>query len=351
MREFGSMFEIDCLPDKYFEDITRCLPYSVFTRSGREAIGLVLQGKTPGIALLPAYCCWSMVLPFDDAGWDVQYYPIKKDLSVDLSKLKVLLDKVHPQLVMVVNYFGFTPTYKAVEQIKDYDRDVIVVEDFTQSLFNFNENLNPNVDCYVASIRKSIGVPDGGVALSNYPLNTKVLSSTNTLFVEDNIEAGLLKKMYSYSFDHTLKNSFRQLQSEAGDEIKRDYNLYVISKESRAILANSNVRSIKYAREYNYKHLYNLICENPHFDILFKPREGQTPFMFVVMSSKRDSLQHALAKEGVYCQVIWPVSEDAKRVCPVAKEMEEEMLAIPIDQRYDFYDIEEMGNRINSIKI
>ena len=222
MREFGSTFEIDCLSDKYFENITSFLPYWAFTRSGREAIGLLLQGKTSGIALLPAYCCWSMTSPFETAGWKVQYYPINKDLSANLSELKVLLDKLHPQLVMVVDYFGFTPTNKTVELIKDFDKDVIVLEDFTQSLFNFNKRFNPKVDCYVASVRKSIGVPDGGVVLSNLQLNVKSLSSAKTLFVEKHIEAGVLKKMYSYSFDQTLKNTFRQLQSEAGDEIKKD---------------------------------------------------------------------------------------------------------------------------------
>lgn len=351
MREFGSTFEIEYLPDKYFEDMASAMPYSAFTRSGREAIGLILHGMPPGIALLPAYCCWSMSLPFEVAGWDVQYYPINKDLSVNLLELEALLNKIQPQLVLVVDYFGFAPTYKAVELIKAFDKDVVVLEDFTQNLFNFNEKRNPKVDCYVASIRKSIGVPDGGVVLSNLPLYTDVLSNSKNLFVEDHIEAGVLKKMYAYSYDQSLKNTFRQLQSEAGSEIKRDYNLYRISNESSAILALSNIRSIRYAREENYKHLYDLVGKNPHFEVLFKPQEGQTPFMFVVKSAQRDTLQQELAKLGVYCQVIWPISEMGRRVCPVAKDMEDTMLAIPIDQRYDFYDVEEIGNRINSIEL
>ena len=148
-----------------------------------------------------------------------------------------------------------------------------------------------------------------------------------------------------------LKNIFRELQSEAGTEIKNDYNLYRISDESMAILSNTNVSAVSYARKSNYEHLYNLVKDNPYFEVLFQPKENPAPFMFVVKSSQRDQLQQALAKLGVYCQVIWPVSEGARDVCSVAKEMEETMLAIPIDHRYDYCDIEEMGQCINSIKL
>lgn len=351
MREFGSTFEIDCLPDSYFANMANKMSYSAFTRSGREAIGLALDSFEPGEALIPAYCCWSMTMPFEVSGWHISYYPLEEDLSVDIPSLISLLQSRRPKMVLLVDYFGYTSTIEAVHAIKSFDPEIIIIEDFTQCLFGIDEKWNHLVDCYVASIRKSIGVPDGGVVLSSFPLNSESLSNVRTQFVLKHLEAGVLKKNYTYSSDEDIKNLFRGLLAEAGCEIKNDYNLYRISDESMAILSHVNVSAVSYARRSNYEHLFNIVKDNPYFDVLFKPAENTSPFMFVIKSKQRDLLQQSLAKQGVYCQVIWPVSEAAREICPVAKEMEETMLAIPIDQRYDYCDIEEMGQRINSIKL
>ena len=170
-----------------------------------------------------------------------------------------------------------------------------------------------------------------------------------TPFVTHHIEAGIKKKRYTYSSLSEDKQRFRELQAAAGAEIKNDYHLYKISPEAKSILDHTDVETIKFARRKNYQHLYDLLKENENFDVLFAPGENSAPFMFVINSTKRDELQASFAKQGVYCQVIWPLSDEAKIICPVSKKMEETMLAIPIDQRYSFDDIEEIGRRINSV--
>lgn len=349
MREFGSEFEIGYLPDTYFQRISGKVPYSAFTRSGREAIGLAIEGIKAGVALLPAYCCWSMALPFQAAGWTVAYYPLEQKLSVDCNKLKALIEQLNPRVILVMDYFGFTPVDEAIKVIKEVNKQILIFADFTQCLFSLEEKWNQNVDFYVASIRKSVGVPDGGIVLSKRELLLDKLSDERTPFVTYHIEAGIKKKRYSYSSLSEDKQSFRELQEAAGAEIKNDYHLYKISPEAKSIIAHTDVETIKFARRKNYQHLYDLLKENKNFDVLFAPGENSVPFMFVINSTKRDELQSAFAKQGVYCQVIWPLSEVAKIICPVSKKMEETMLAIPIDQRYSFDDIEEIGGRINSV--
>lgn len=349
MREYGSEFEIGYLPDSYFQGLAQSMPYSAFTRSGREAIGLGIAGIVPGVALLPAYCCWSMVLPFEAAGWGVEYYPLNQDLTANVNALVSRIREVKPSVVMVMDYYGFAPTQSAVKAIKLVDESIVVIEDFTQCLFWLPEKWNPNVDCYVASIRKSIGVPDGGLVLSKRSLDMGMLSLEKSPFVEHHLVAGVLKKRFVYSSDQSEKQEFRCLQSTAGAEIKSDYHLYKISPESLAILEHTDTDTVKYARRKNYGHLYDLLKGNPCFDTLFSLGSNPAPFMYVVKSKRRDALQAEFAKKGVFCQVIWPLAERARSICPVSKEMEETMLAIPIDQRYGYDDIEEIGQRINSV--
>lgn len=349
MREFGSEFEIEYLPDNYFRQLSQSIPSHAFTRSGREAIGMAIAGIKPGVALLPAYCCWSMVLPFEAAGWIVAYYPLNEDLSVKIPQLVTTVKELKPQVVLVMDYYGFAPTVAAVNAIKDIDKNIIVIEDFTQCLFSLSEKINPSVDCYVASIRKSLGVPDGGVVFSKKELNLNLLSEERTAFVEQHVEAGIKKKCYTYSAEASDKQIFRELQSAAGAEIKADYHLYKISPEAKSILENTDVNTVKFARKKNYEHLYSLLKDNPHFNILFPPGDNPAPFMLIIKSLQRDALQTAFAKKNVFCQVIWPLKDAAKEICPISKEMEETMLAIPIDQRYNYDDIEEIGQRINSV--
>lgn len=71
--------------------------------------------------------------------------------------------------------------------------------------------------------------------------------------------------------------------------------------------------------------------------------------MLPILLNNRDEVQKAFAQQGLYCQLLWPLSEEARTKCNMAAKMEREMLAIPIDQRYDYEDIEEIGHIIKSI--
>lgn len=108
---------------------------------------------------------------------------------------------------------------------------------------------------------------------------------------------------------------------------------------------------VKYRRNTNLKHLYDIIKDVE--GIRFPFPEGTSLknayFMLPVLIEKRDDRQRAFAEQGLYCQMLWPLSEEARSCCKTAAKMEREMLAIPIDQRYDYDDIEQMGHIIRSV--
>ena len=351
MREFGSEFELGYARDYYFDDICALKYCYAYTRSGREAIGLASHAIKKGVVLMPAYCCWSMELPFDEAGFTIEYYRLNDNLSVDLDFLGKQIVKYAPVAVLVMNYFGFASTTDVVEYIKKIDNEIVVVEDFTQSLFCLKENFNPQVDVYVASIRKSVGVPDGGVIISSLPIESSVLADgSNTPFVYDHIVAGLEKMRYRYTGNLAEKNSFREKQGVANADIKKSFGLYHISSEAKSVVEHTIVDTVRVARYNNYKNLYETIKCNRAFSVLFAPSEcNQAPFTMVICTEKQREIQTALAKIGVYAQVLWPLKERAKEICRISKNMEEQMLAIPIDQRYFYDDIIEMGERINKL--
>lgn len=348
MREFGSEFEIEYARDYYFDDLCALKENHAFTRSGREAIGLAACAIESGVVLMPAYCCWSMELPFEKAGFTVEYYKVHENLSVDMDYLSEQIKKHAPKAVLVMNYFGFAPTKDVVDMVKCMDEGIKVIEDFTQSLFCLKENYNPKVDAYVASIRKSVGVPDGGIIVTSLPIDSSVLKDgRNTPFVSEHITAGREKMRYRYTSNANDKASFREKQSIAGKDIKENYGLYRISDEAKSVVDHTIVENVRVARYNNYKNLYEKIKDVKGFRVLFAPsKNNQAPFSMIICAENRSDVQKAMARVGVYAQVLWPLKEKAKAICCVSKYMEEHMLAIPIDQRYFHDDIMEMGERI-----
>lgn len=351
MREFGSEFEIEYAKDYYFDNICQLKEHYAFTRSGREAIGLAAMAIEKGVVLMPAYCCWSMELPFEQAGFVVEYYKLNEDLSVDLNYLGEQIKKHTPKAVLVMNYFGFVSTAKTVYFIKKADENIKVIEDFTQSLFCLKENFNSKVDAYVASIRKSVGVPDGGIIVTSLPIDYSVLKEgVNTPFVSEHIAAGREKMRYRYTGSADDKVTFRKKHGVAGQDIINNYGLYHISEEALSIVEHTIVDTVRVARYNNYMNLYEAIKDIKFINILFAPSKcNQAPFTMVIYTEKRNELQTKLAKVGVYAQVLWPLKDRAKQICSVSKYMEEHMLAIPIDQRYFYDDIMEMSERIKSV--
>lgn len=353
MREFGSEFEIEYARDYYFDDLCTLKENHAFTRSGREAIGLAARAIESGVVLMPAYCCWSMELPFEEAGFTVEYYRLNENLSVDMDFLSKHIKKYAPKAVLVMNYFGFAPTKVVVDLVKGIDASIKVIEDFTQSLFCLKENYNPKVDAYVASIRKSVGVPDGGFIVTSLPIDSSLLKDgKDTPFVSEHITAGREKMRYRYTNNADDKASFRDKQGVAGKDIKENYGLYRISDEAKSVVEHTIVDNVRVARYNNYKNLYELIKDIKGIRVLFAPSENNhAPFAMIIFVDKRSDVQAAMAKVGVYAQVLWPLKERAKEICKVSKYMEEHMLAIPIDQRYFYDDIIEMGERIkNTVK-
>ena len=80
MKEIGSEFwleEVKDSKDNIFDyiKIGKDQKYFAF---GRTALDYILRdiNRTNGIAYLPDYCCQSMIQPFIDNGYKIEYYKV-----------------------------------------------------------------------------------------------------------------------------------------------------------------------------------------------------------------------------------------------------------------------------------
>lgn len=348
MREYGSEHPAVLLPDGYFDTFSQ-YGNCTWLRSGREALHLVAlnlnQNDNLNIptVLMPAYCCHSMVDPFVKAGWNVVYYRLNEDLTADVDYLSKLLATLHPKAVLTMNFYGSVSTVEAVLVIKNNCPDCICIEDFSHCTFSFSKICNPQVDYYVTSIRKSVGVCDGSVIISHEPLDESYIEEGETEFMTSRNYCQILKAEYTYTQSGVQKNQFfPELRRQEG-ELDAFEGVHRISITGQEMLKVLNGGMIRYARQQNMKHILDLLDGKVEsVSGIEKCIEG-APFSLPILVKNRDEVQQKLARRGVYAPVLWPICDEARDVCPVSARMADEMLSIPVDQRYNYDDIEDIA--------
>lgn len=352
MKEIGSEFSLYSRNDYYFRRI-KSLGKSVrFLRCGRDAIGYVadLLSKESGIVLMPAYCCDSMVNPFIIRGWKIIYYPINEDLSVDFENLISIAENYTPDIILLMNFFGIAETSDTIRLIRDKWSDITIIEDITHSLFDLEEIYSDQVDYYIGSIRKWFGIPDGALVISNRNFESEI-KYYETDFVTLRSQGLSLKEEYNHTNDPDTKFIFRKMLSDA--EVSLDNGRYPcsISYESQYILDNMNVETLRNNRKLNAKVLLNCLSTVPKvkFPKGIENILKTTPFSIPILVENRTFIQNELASNGIYCSLLWPLSEEARKMSPFAKMMESSMLSIPIDQRYDASDMNIIYNAISNL--
>ena len=112
------------------------------------------------------------------------------------------------------------------------------------------------------------------------------------------------------------------------------------------MLSLVNGEKISYARKKNMEHLWTLLNGKVKMvSGLERCFEG-APFALPILVDNRDEVQKWLAENGLYTPVLWPLCDKAKAICENSNYVSEHMLAIPIDQRYDWDDIEDIAKII-----
>ena len=254
-----------------------------------------------------------------------------------------------------MNFYGMAPTDSAVETVKRLLPDCICIEDFSHCLFSLPEIFNSDVDFYAASIRKSLGVCDGAVVVSNKELNTESITPQDNAFADSRHSAQEMKKLYGITHDDSLKQSFRESLGAAEHELDMFSEIHAMSRSAQTMLKTINAKQTAETRRINLGHLVSIVRNIPNIklldgmtDITFDKRgRGTAYFSLPILTDNRDAWQKELASQGLYCPVLWPIDEAARATCRISAEMSDRMLSVPIDQRYDFEDIEQIGRIIS----
>lgn len=349
MREYGSEHPAVVLPDGYFESLRDLGREMTYLRSGREALLYVSRNckrDKESVILFPAYCCWSMSAPFQKSGWKIVYYRLKEDLTVDVDYLDSLLHTCNPDAVLTMNFYGSASTEKAVEAVKAYNKDIVVIEDFSHCTFSIRNIFDDKVDYYVSSIRKSIGVCDGAIILSKEKMDKSFIKDESAEFSSRRAVAQKMKERYAFSKSQDDKQFFLG-EIRACEGVLDEFEVVrPISDLALRQIAQVNGEGIAYARRENMKHLWGLLKGKIEMVPGLERSFDGAPFSLPILIDRREEVQHQLAQNEVYAPLLWPICDEARAVCAVSGKMADRMLSVPIDQRYNWDDMEEIGRII-----
>lgn len=340
-REIGSEFYNIYNSKKYYQYLKEIKLKKYMVRSGRDALRLIANNLNNKRIILPSYCCDSMISPFADTGFTIEYYRIDNNFEIDYDDLFKKLDNSSSCLIM--NYFGFNDIKSYSNEIKKRCPNCNIIFDFTHSIFDVKEFVCNNVDYYICSMRKCMPIIESGLVLTKKTLFGLEEYVDNDFSINRKKAFELKQKYIINPFNETLKDEYRKLFYKADSSLDVDKRIISASNESIDYIKNLNYEYIIQKRNANYNYLFDLLKDK--FNLV--NRAKTTPFMLPIFIENRDEVQLKLAKKGIFTQVIWPINEEQKECSIDSKIHANTILCIPIDQRYDLYDMNRIFEALN----
>ena len=238
------------------------------------------------------------------------------------------IEQMQGEAILIVNYFGILPGHK-IRKLANRFHNVII--DNSSAFF-----ADPLEGCFnVYSPRKFFGVPDGGYVIGEYAC--KYLTDYGQDFSSPTASF-LFKRMEfstSESYGERMKNEERINNSD----------ILKMSLLTRSLLNNIDYQAIKIKRRINFQFAHDLFYGINKIGQYINIDNECAPMVYPLLVEQNE-LDEKLKMNKIYTGRWWKnvLSEvpDSKFEAWLSKYM----VPVPIDQRYDQSEIEQIYNVI-----
>jgi len=312
MKEIGGYFELELSRGKEYHN------KAIKLNSARNGLKYILEAQKITKVYLPAYICDSVIEPCIELGVDYEFYNIDENFEIIQN---IQLGK--KEKILAVNYYGLKAHYIQKLALRYKDRLIV---DNTQAFF---EMPIKGIDT-IYSPRKFFVVSDGGYLYTDIMLERNleqaVSNHTEHLIGRITNNASAFYVKYSKAESSLLKQSIQ-----------------IMSSFTQQILASIDYDNAMKRRKENFDYLHEKL--KVYNSLPVDNFEVNIPFSYPLMI-KDASLRKKLIDDKIYTPKYW---EDAlNRILSSDTEHSfiENIIPLPIDQRYE---IEDMNFIINSI--
>lgn len=303
MREIGGYFGLDNFSGREYH------PEAVAVNTARNGLLYLLKARNARKVYLPEFLCDSVSRVCQREGYAFSFYPVDK-------RFRPAFDQTPKdgEFLYVVNYYGQISNETVMEWKRRYGNLIL---DNVQAFF---QEPVPGIDT-LYSCRKFFGVPDGAYVATDFRLGEPL--------PVDHSESRMR---------HVLGRCEGKASDFYGDFCRNEESFYdlelrAMSKVTRNLLRALDYAAIRKKREENYEILHRALGKKNRLDL--RPVAG--PYAYPFYCENGPAAKKKLAETGIYIPTLWP---SAIPFGSVAKEYSENILPLPVDQRYEAEDIE-----------
>lgn len=310
MKPIGGYFELECgNTSLYYED-------GIYLNICRNAIRYLI--RTLGISRIhiPYFTCHVVSEAIQKEGCEVIKYYIDENL--------IPINSIPKEDFMIYNnYFGVSGD--KINELSSIYPNLIV--DNAQAFFSM-----PSCRAAIYSPRKFFGLPDGGI-----------LRGKDIPVLE--LEQGSSMDVMS----HLLKRIEMGAQSGYPDFVSNDkkldlYPLKRMSNLTLSLMGNINYVSARIRRIENF----NYLKDNLETDFPISMSSDDVPMVFPYLSKNGNELRNKLISNNIFCAKYWPNVMTETPVSSIEYSLTNNLVSIPIDQRYNIEDMKIIVDLIKS---
>ena len=314
MKEIGGYIELDTyhLPMLH-ED-------AIALNCGRNCLAYLFKSRGIKNLKVPYFICNSIFDICDREGVEKAYYHIGWDFK-PTEELSLESD----EWLYLVNLYGQLSNDDIAKYVSKYGRVIV-----DQANGYFDAPL-PGVDTFY-TCRKWFGVADGAFLYTDSPLTDEFPID------ESHDRMGFLLGRYERSASEFYDGYNANNKFFKTDPVKH------MSKLTYNLLHAIDYKMVEKKRRENFDYL------NEHLGKKNKLRLKSAAFMYPFMVEDGGAvLRKRLQTEKVYIPTLWPTVFDVAKPDSLEYKMAENILPLPIDQRYGIDDMNYVIQKINEL--
>ena len=314
MEPIGGYFSLELSHyEEYHKDAIRL-------NTGRNCLEYILRVRQYKKVYIPYYTCEVVLEPFKKLGIPYEYYHIDIHLEIrDRFTLK------EGDALLYTNYYGLKQRY--VEQLAEKIGNRLIVDN-TQAFYAMPL---PGIDTFY-TCRKFFGVPDGAYLYTDKLLDVELEQD--------------------HSYDRMLSLTKRiDLSPEAGYQDFRDTSKALVGQPIKRMsrLTQRMMQGIDYEaaaqqRSTNYQILHAALGKENNLKL---PLDDDAVPMIYPYFVPVEELREKLIRNKIFVARYWPNVLEWCKKDDFEYQLAENLVCLPIDQRYDEEDMKEMLEYIN----
>ena len=305
MKEIGGYIEFEHYHNKMLHE------GAIALNCGRSCLSYLIKVRNITRIWIPKFLCDSVKEVCNKANVQIREYSISCEFLP-------ILDNNENDWVYIVNYYGQLSDAVIKELIDKYDGKVIL--DYAQSYYQMPmEGIDTIYTC-----RKYFGVTDGAFLYSKNHMDQQLPVD------ESFCRVGFLMGR----FERTAQEFYNQYRDN--NELFRNEPVKRMSKLTNNLLRGIDYEKIRNTRNENFTYLHDKLRSINRLNLI----TPVGPFMYPLYIAHGTEIRQRLCENKVYIPVLWPnVLNDCKKT-DLEYDMANNILPLPIDQRYGISDME-----------